>query len=105
MGYTSDKATKSRTVSTSVVEEKKKENRPPKGATIIEESTRTRTEEIENGWLVTKTCSGRYKTKDSKDGDYGSYFDYDTKWFSKEDPLTITLNDKSLAEAFEEEGE
>jgi hypothetical protein len=88
------------TTSTSVNQEK--DNRPPAGAKIVEKSVRTETEEIENGYLTTKSYSGRYITKGSSDT-YGNYYNYSKKWYTKEDPLTITINDKSLAEAFEAE--
>lgn len=99
-----DKMKKSTEVqtSTSTITKESKSNRPPEGAEIIDQTIRTTTEEIENGWLLTKSFSGRYKEKGSKDT-YGNYFDYSQKWYSKEDPLTVTLNDKTLAEAFEED--
>ena len=93
------KSKKTVTSSSSIREEKTR--MPPEGATIVEQTVRTTTEEIENGWLLTKNISGRYTEKGSKDN-YGNYFDYDQKWFSKDDPLTITVNDKALADAFEE---
>lgn len=73
---------------------------PPKGAIILEKNTSTSTEEIENGFLITKSVDGRYKTK--KDGD-SNWFNYSKKWYSKTDPLTIDIDDKSLADAFDEE--
>jgi len=94
------KKTISTTSSTTIKEEK--ENKPPEGSRIIERSVRTETRQIENGWLITKSYSGRYIPKGSEDK-YGNYFDYNKVWYSKEDPLTITLNDKSLADAFEED--
>jgi hypothetical protein len=80
----------------------KKNSKPPKGAIIIEETTRTETEEIENGWLVIKTCDGRYRPKDASEDSYAEWFSYSQKWYSKEDPLEITVKDKSVAEAFNE---
>ena len=82
--------------------ENRETSKPPKGAKIMEEEVQTRTEEIENGFIITKTWSGRYKEKDSKE-DYGKYFNIEKKWYSKTNPLTIKLEDKSLAEAFEED--
>ncbi len=79
-----------------------KTNKPPKGATIIESSTNTSIEQIENGWLTTKNYSGRYTTDSNKDS-YGNYFDYSKRWYSKENPLLITVNDKELADAFEDD--
>lgn len=79
---------------------KKEENKPvPKGAIILSENTTTDVEAIENGYLITKRTEIRYKT--SKDS-YSDYY-YDTKkWYSKEDPLTVNVKDKSLSEAFAE---
>lgn len=99
---TQEKLVKKTATSTSTVTTETKNKQPPKGAKIIEQTIRTETEEIENGFLITKSYSGRYKEKDSSD-DYGKWFDYNKKWFSKTDPLTITVNDASLADAFEEE--
>jgi hypothetical protein len=95
-----NKLKKTTTTTTSIKEEKEK--KPPKGATIIEQTVRMETEKIENGWLIVKSWDGRYKTKDSNDS-YGNWFNYSKKWYSKEDPLTVTLNDKSLADAFDDE--
>lgn len=99
-----DNNTKSR-ISTSIrtTTETKKNNIPPKGATIIEKNVRTETREIENGWIVSKNYDGRYIPKGGKDNDYGSYFSYSKEWYSKTNPLTITLNDKGLADAFDDE--
>ena len=92
-------ATTTSTVSTEI-----KNKVPPKGAEIIEQNVRTETEEIENGFLVTKTYDGRYIAKGSEDK-YGTWFNYNKKWFSKEDPLTITINDAALADAFDDSEE
>lgn len=97
-----DKLKKKVTTSSSTTIREEKDRRPPEGAKIIEQTIRTETEEIENGWLITKSYDGRYQLKDSKD-DYGNYFNYSKKWYSKEDPLEITVKDKSLADAFDEE--
>lgn len=72
--------------------------KPPKGAEIIESTESVTSEEIENGWLLIKNYHGRYKEKSSKDS-YGEYYDYSEKYYSKSDPM---INDKSLAEAFDE---
>lgn len=97
------KSMRKTSTSSTVSSEIKKESKPPKGAEIIERTVKTETEEIENGYLITKSISGRYRPKDSPEDSYGNYFDYRKRWYSKEDPLTINLTDKSLAEAFEEE--
>lgn len=94
-------SSKTKTSSTTRVKMETKDNKPPAGAKIIEQEITTETEEIENGWLVTKRYNGRYIPKGSDDK-YGNYYNYDMKWFSKEDPLTITVNDKELAEAFDD---
>lgn len=93
------KKVKSTTISSKNVRNKV----PPSNSTIIEESVTTSIEEIQNGFLVTKNHSGRYKTKDT--GDYGEYFDYDKKWFSEKDPIKIHINNKSVADAFYEEND
>ena len=97
----SNKKKISTTSSTSTVTTMEKKQEPPKGAKIRNQTVRTETEQIENGWLVTKSYDGTYFTGKA-DNDY-SWFNYSKKWYSKEDPLTITVNDKSLAEAFNEE--
>jgi hypothetical protein len=75
---------------------------PPKGAKILRQSVSTTTEPIENGFLVTKSYDGRYSTSSDKEGN-DHYFSYSKKWFSKEDPLTITVNDEELADVFPED--
>jgi len=79
---------------------KKEEVKPiPKGAIILSQNVSTNVEEIENGYLITKTTDTKYKT--SKDG--YSDWNYETKkWYSKIDPLEIKTTDKSLADAFDE---
>ena len=90
----------SRKVTTSSVTLDNKNSMPPKGSVIKNQTVTTETEQIENGWLVTKRYEGSYYTGKDK-SDY-NWFNYCKKWYSKEDPLDITLNDKSLAEAFDE---
>lgn len=75
--------------------EEKKQGVPP-GATIISKSVNTTTEEIENGFLITKSYDIKYQ---NKKGD-SEYAYYTKKWYSKEDPLEIKLKDTSLAEEF-----
>lgn len=88
----SDKTTIKKNVTT------KEENKPvPKGAIIMNTTTTTDVEEIENGYLITKTTETKWKADPKAYSDYT----YETKkWYSKEDPLTITSSDKGLAEAF-----
>lgn len=90
--------TKTSTTTSFSKEEKKKE--VPKGAEIISKTVRTETEEIENGWLISKNYDITYKEKTSE---YNGYAYFSKKWYSKTDPLTIKLNDKALADAFETE--
>ena len=92
-------AKKSTTVTTRTSMEEKKEKTVPKGAEIISSNITTVTEEIDNCYLITKRYDITYRAKGSEHTDYCYY---NKKWFSKEDPLTINLNDKSLAEAFED---
>lgn len=96
-------ARKSSSVTTTIGEADSYSSKPPAGAKIVRQTIRTETEKIENGYLITKHYDGRYKDKGEK-GDNDHYFSYCEKWYSEEDPLTITLNDKALAEAFDDEG-
>lgn len=79
---------------------KKEEVKPiPKDAVILSENTTTDVEQIENGYLITKRREVKYKAKGS---DYSDWTYENKKWYSKEDPLTINLKDKALADAFQE---
>ncbi len=89
--------TKASTTTTSTTETKKHES-VPKGAKIINKTVRTETEEIENGWLISKNFDVTYEEKGER-----HYAYFSKKWYSKVDPLTITVNDKSLSDAFDEE--
>lgn len=92
--------TKTKTSSTvRTTTEVQRDQKPPKGAIIIDNTVSTSTEEIENGWLVTKSFDGRYKMK--QDGD-STWFNYTKKWYSETDPVTISVNDKALADAFDD---
>lgn len=69
----------------------------PSGAIIINKNEDVRVEQIENGFLITKTSDIKYQTK--KGG--GTEYAYITrKWFSEEDPLTISSDNKELADVF-----
>lgn len=72
----------------------------PKGATILSKDTRIETEEIENGYLIIRTEDIRWKMKEEDSSEY-SYIT--KKYYSKDDPLTVTTKDKALADLFEEE--
>lgn len=89
-----------RTTSTTMTTEIKKSKEPPSGAKIISEEITTSTEQIENGYLVCKNYNVKYEVKGETNWTY-----YSKKWFSKTDPLTITINDKSLSDAFDDSDE
>lgn len=93
------KTKKTTSVTTSMRTETKQVKEVPAGATIVNSNITTETEEIENGWLITKRYDITYRLKGSEHNDYCYY---NKKWFSKEDPLSINVKDKSLAEAFED---
>ena len=54
---------------------------------------RINVEAIENGFLITKTVEGRDKK--------GNWQYSTKKWFSAENPLEITSEDKSLVDLFD----
>lgn len=89
-----------RSSSTTVTTKIKEQKEPPAGSKITEETVRIETEEIENGWLITKYFDGRYIPKGSTDN-YGNYYNYTKRWYSKNDPLTVKVNDKELADEFD----
>jgi hypothetical protein len=91
-------ASKLRSTSTTVTDKVKEKREPPAGAKIISKTVRTETEEIENGWLISKNFDISYEYKGEKEWAY-----YSKKWYSKTDPLTIKLNDEALADEFEGE--
>jgi len=90
-----------RTTSTSMTETKQKE--VPKGAKIVDKTVRTEIEEVENGWLISKNYDVTYEKPGKEGGREYAYFT--KKWYSKEDPLEIKLNNESLSDAFGEEDE
>ena len=64
--------------------------------------TNVSVEEIENGFIITKECKCYYKV-DKKYNSKGEDYDYkNLKYFSKNNPLTIKLDNTSLADAFDE---
>lgn len=89
-----------RASSTTLTTKIKEQKEPPAGSKIIEETVRIETEEIENGWLISKHFEGRFIPKGS-DSDYGSWYNYTKRWYSKTDPLTVKVNDKELADEFD----
>lgn len=66
------------------------------------EVTNVTVEEIENGFIISKECKCYYKV-DKKYYSKGEDYDYKTfKFYSKNNPLTIRLDNKSLADSFDE---
>lgn len=77
--------------------------RMPKGAKILSKNIRMEVEEIENGFLISKCYDIKYEYTSGTDQDIKTdYMYYTKKWFSKTDPLTIKLDDKALADSFED---
>ena len=66
------------------------------GAKILHKSVNTSTEQIENGYLITKSYDIKYQDAKGQ----SDYAYYTKKWYSKEDPLEIKIKDSALAEAF-----
>lgn len=89
---TSARMTSSSTTLTTEVKENKE---PPAGAKILTKTVRTETEQIENGWLISKNFDISYEIKGDKRWTY-----YHKKWYSKDNPLEIKLTDASLADEF-----
>jgi hypothetical protein len=87
------------TSSSTTVTNKVKENRePPAGAKIISKTVRTETEQIENGWLISKNFDISYEVKGERNYSY-----YSKRWYSKTDPLEVKITDVSLADEFNDE--
>jgi len=76
--------------------ESKKSFQLPEGAEVISESKRITVREIENGFVLNMSCDLKYK----RSGEEGTQYEYYTKeWFSKDNPLKITMpKEKSLAD-------
>jgi len=77
--------------------ENKKNFTLPKGASIISKEVRLNVEEIENGFLLRKSYDIKWTNAESDDSNY----EYFTRtWFSKDNPIEITMPDesKSLAD-------
>lgn len=82
----------------------KEQRKLPAGARVLSKEISTRVEEIENGYLVCKNIEYRYETGSGKDT-RTDWLSINKRWYTKEDPLEITINtkDKSLADSFNEE--
>jgi hypothetical protein len=76
--------------------EGKQEFKLPAGAVVISKNFNVTVKEIENGYILRKSYDIKWTKKDSDDTQY-EYFS--KEWYSKENPLQITLpEDKSLAD-------
>lgn len=77
----------------------KNNEKVPKGAEILKKSTTLKVEEIENGFLLTKSSEIKYKQGESTDWMY-----IDKKYFSKDNPLEVdmeAIEEKTLADKFD----
>lgn len=75
----------------------------PKGAKILSKDVSITVEEIENGFLVSKSTEVKYEHEKRTDWSYIT-----KKFYAKENPLEIDmegLDDKTLASNFSEEKE
>lgn len=76
----------------------------PDGATILRKSVNTSVEEIENGFITTKSWDIKYEIKkEGEDDTRTDYVYFSKKWYTKEDPLVLKVTNKSLADAFTED--
>lgn len=77
--------------------EGKKQFKLPEGATIIKNSHTVSVREIENGYILRKSYDIKYMV-----GDETQYEYFNKEWFSKDNPLKITMpkESKSLADNF-----
>lgn len=82
---------------------KREQPRMPKGSKVLSRNTRIEVEEIENGFLISKCYDIKYEYPTGEDKEIRTdYLYYTKKWFSKTDPLEIKIDEKSLADSFEE---
>lgn len=65
----------------------------PKGAKVTSKEVRVSVEEIENGFLIVKSADINYTL-----GKETNYFYLTKKYFSKDNPLSIDLDDIPLAD-------
>lgn len=75
----------------------------PEGATILKKDVSVSVEEIENGFIISKSFDVKYLQKDNDgDGDgQTGYAYYTLKWYSEDNPLSINTEDKELADLFD----
>ena len=71
----------------------KEVNNLPKGAKILSKDVYVTVEEIENGYLVCKSTEVKYEYEKRTDYSYNT-----KKYYSKENPLDINLDNLSLAD-------
>ena len=75
----------------------KEVNNIPKGVKILSKDVSVTVEEIENGYLVSKSTEVKYEYEKKTDYSYNT-----KKYYSKENPLDINLNNLSLADKIDE---
>ena len=75
----------------------KEVNNIPKGAKILSKDVSVAVEEIENGYLVSKSTEVKYEYEKKTDYSYNT-----KKYYSKENPLDIKLDNLSLADKIDE---
>ncbi|ALN97274.1 hypothetical protein BOX09_gp28 [Flavobacterium phage Fpv1] len=75
--------------------EGKKVFKLPKGAVIVSKTENISVKEIENGFILRKSYDIKYQI-----GDDNNYEYFNKEWYSKENPLKITMpkEEKSLAD-------
>ena len=69
----------------------------PKGAKILSKDVSVTVEEIENGYLVSKSIEVKYEYEKRTDYSYNT-----KKHYSKKNPLDINLDNLSLADKIDE---
>lgn len=75
----------------------KEVNNIPKGVKILSKDVSVTVEEIENGYLVSKSTEVKYEYEKKTDYSYNT-----KKYYSKENPLDIKLDNLSLADKIDE---
>lgn len=75
----------------------KEVNNIPKGVKILSKDVSVTVEEIENGYLVSKSTEVKYEYEKKTDYSYNT-----KKYYSKENPLDINLDNLSLADKIDE---
>ena len=73
----------------------------PKGAKVIKKTHNITIEEIENGYLLCKSCDIEYSTGEGAN-QRTQWMYYTKKYFSKECPIKMSV-EKELADAFDED--